>query len=194
MSGTRQPSYIITPQGLQLLKDNYTDDEFNAILSDITVQWDKLKWAIGDWLVAGGKRASAKGNNQYSQAKESCYAFAEQVTGKSRDALQSYNAVSEGYQIMRWPKLCWAVHRLVLAVEPSIRFRYMEKFSTAGLNTTQVREELMRVPPTDRRTPVAPAVEVRARKREIRDPVSHRCPECQCVFVPSKATQVAEVQ
>lgn len=165
--------YVIDGQGLHLTRELHLD-EWRALGVEIARRVEGAAWALGDWLVAGGRRRDRmEPDGQWFTG--SIYAEALQITGYDRGHLANCYSVSTAYPRGKRFALRWSHHREALRVKNEDQRRAVLEQAVAKRWTVQdLSDQLDRiVTPAQTRLTMTPHTRQRDRVQ---------CPACAEVF------------
>lgn len=131
---TLEGSGALTRVGLTL-PSSMTYDQYEAVGRLFRTWNETMKWAMGDWLLAG---EALFGEDAYQASEE---------LGLSVGQRQQYLRIAQRIPIARRrPELTWSHHRSVAALDPADQDRWLAEAVKKGWTKAQMEEAIRALP------------------------------------------------
>lgn len=180
---TIEQGFVLEDHGLYVTRD-LSENEWQNLGTLITRKRNGLTWALGDWLVYGGREEGGRWIG-------SGYAHAMQITGYSAPHLSNcFRVSSEFSREQRVGSVSWYIHRLVLALPTRTeQLRWLSEAQEKNWTGADVRARLDTLEAAEQQR--VTTAEQPARTRHGRPKTGHangyqlaqvRCPTCGACF------------
>lgn len=180
VAGAHTPFYSFTATAL-LFERPPTKDEWEVIGRLVAYRHAGTTWALGDWLVEGGRQKITHADDGEWFAG-GVYTEAARITGYSEEHLSNLYRVSKIFPVEdRDPDLQWGHHRAAAAV--SARAERLQLLNLARLHdwtVTRFEQEIASRYP--RKRPIAIGL----------GPAQVKCPHCTRIF-PIQGNKVSRI-
>lgn len=178
-----EKGYAVENQRLIIFKENFTQTEWAEWGRALAARHESSSWAIGDWLLAGGRR-DWNTNNQWTG---SAFQEAAKITGYEIARLRVYAKTCELFPPdTRCPTLHFTLHWMATSLPPDMRMEGLKRVELGDgdgkpWTVTQFREhinEQMALPE------MADVIEARKKAGTVvsKGPQTIVCPNCQYVI------------
>lgn len=183
---TAEKGYIIEAIGLRILRP-LDQSELTILGSELAqnyrsrcYEYGTACWALGDWLVAGGKQMHINPHGRGPTYEGSQYDFAQKVTGFSRPHLSRLYRVAVAFPYdMRRLGLAFNVHEECLRVPEELRGELLTRAEAEDWSQEDMRQHINGIEARAANTRAIP-VQKSLNRNYIHSHV--KCPSCSHVF------------
>lgn len=173
--------FVLESQGLVIVKD-VSRQEWEAIGRDLVRRTEASVWALGDWLVYGGR-------TKRNWLGGSSYEIASKITGYSKTHLSNAYRTSAAFaRDDRRPQLSWSVHRESLRLPVELRGEALREAVEHRWSELDMAVYIDQKEAAARRQQAIPSSRAK-RPRQYYESPKVRCPKCQHEF-PIKGNKV----
>lgn len=107
-------AFVIEAQGLLILDEDMSEKDWIELGKEITNRREGSTWALGDWLVFGGRQVKNQNQGRWTG---SGYAEAAKITGYDPSHLVNAYKVSKSFPLgTRVEGVKWSLHRIALTL------------------------------------------------------------------------------